>query len=108
MNMTRKPVTKVQTKLMATLFWPTWLAISPMVRPFALGFLSVIGSATGTSETLPVIPPSGSPLARQPGARRQAEESRRQAEESRRAGGRQAPGPSREARDTKTERGASV
>ena len=26
MNMTRKPVTRVQTKLMAILFCPTWLA----------------------------------------------------------------------------------
>ena len=64
MNMTRKPVTRVQTKLMAILFWPTWLAMSPMVRPFALGVLSVMGSATVMSETLPVRLPSGSPLAR--------------------------------------------
>ena len=47
MNMTRKPVTSVQTKLIAILFWPTWLAMSPIVRPFALGVLSVMGSAIG-------------------------------------------------------------
>src|SRR5690242_9186465 len=35
-----------------------------MVRPFALGVLSVIGSATVMSETLPVRSPLGSPLAR--------------------------------------------
>src|SRR5690349_19942836 len=64
MNMTRKPQTSVHTKLMATLFCPIWLAMSAMVSPLALGVLSVIGSATATSETLPVRPPSGSPLAR--------------------------------------------
>src|SRR5579884_2208079 len=64
MNMTRKPVTSVHTKLIAILFWPTWLAMSPIVRPLALGVLSVIGSATVMSETLPVRSPLGSPLAR--------------------------------------------
>ena len=57
MNMTRKPVTSVQTKLTAILFWPTWLATSPNVRP-------VLALATGTSLTVPVIVPPGSPLAR--------------------------------------------
>src|SRR5579884_3599906 len=63
MNMTRKPVIRVHTKLIAILFWPTWFAMSPMVKPLALGVLSVIGSATVISETLPVISPLGSPLA---------------------------------------------
>src|SRR5260370_24603541 len=64
MNMTRNPVTSVQTKLMAILFCPTWLAMSPMVSPFALGVLSVMGSAIGMSETLPVMLPSRPPLPR--------------------------------------------
>src|SRR5260370_28066192 len=64
MNMTRYPHTRVQTKLMAILFWPIWLAMSPIVSPFALGVLSVMGSATVMSDTLPVRPPSGSPLER--------------------------------------------
>src|SRR5258708_39112828 len=64
MNMTRNPHTKVQTKLTAILFWPIWLARSPIVSPFALGVLSVMGSATVMSDTLPVRPPSGSPLER--------------------------------------------
>src|SRR5713226_1346511 len=64
MNMTRYPHTRVQTKLMAILFWPIWLAMSPIVSPFALGVLSVMGSATVMSDTLPVMPPSGSPLER--------------------------------------------
>ena len=43
MNMTRKPVTSVQTKLIAILFWPTWFTTSPIVRPF-------FASATATSD----------------------------------------------------------
>src|SRR5204863_7517909 len=57
MNITRKPVIRVHTKLIATLFWPAWLTRSPMVRPFLL-------SLTTTSDTVPVSDPSGSPLAR--------------------------------------------
>src|SRR5712691_7820059 len=56
MNMTKKPVTRVQTKLIATLFWPAWFTKSPMVSPFLL-------SPTVTSLALPVSEPSGSPLA---------------------------------------------
>src|ERR1700682_1573551 len=56
-NMTKKPVTRVQTKLMAILFCPTWFAMSLIVRPF-------LGSLTVTSLTFPVREPSGSPLAR--------------------------------------------
>ena len=44
----------VQMKLIAILFWPTWLAMSPTVRPFAVGFLSVTGSATAMSVMVPV------------------------------------------------------
>src|SRR5260370_22629892 len=47
----------VQTKLMAILFWPTWLAKSTTVNPF-------LGSVTVISLALPVSEPSGSPLAR--------------------------------------------
>src|SRR2546423_12525773 len=57
MNMTKKPVTRVQTKLIAILFWPTWLARSPIVIPFLV-------SATVMSLAVPVSEPSGSPLAR--------------------------------------------
>src|SRR6266481_2870000 len=64
MNMTRKPVTSVHMKLIAILFCPAWLTTSAMVRPLAFGVLSVIGSATATSDTVPVRAPSGSPLAR--------------------------------------------
>src|SRR5262245_1295899 len=56
MNMTRKPVISVHTKLMAILFCPAWFARSAMVRP-------AFGSAMATSLALPVRPPSGSPLA---------------------------------------------
>src|SRR5260370_2306135 len=64
MNMTRNPVTKVHTKLIAILFCPAWFTTSAIVRPFALGVLSVIGSARAKSDTVPVSAPSGSPLAR--------------------------------------------
>src|ERR1700687_277618 len=57
MNITRNPVTSVQTKLMATLFCPTWFTTSPMVIPF-------FASLTVTSLAVPVSDPSGSPLAR--------------------------------------------
>src|SRR5436190_16770293 len=56
MNMTRKPVTSVQTKLVAIRFWPTALTTSVIVRPFFM-------SLTGMSEALPVIVPPGSPAA---------------------------------------------
>src|SRR5438046_2278620 len=56
MNMTRKPVTSVQTKLIATVFWPTVLTTSSIVSPF-------FASLTGMSPTVPVIVPLGSPLA---------------------------------------------
>src|SRR5260370_36490844 len=57
MNMTRNPVTRVQTKLTAILFCPTWLATSGRVTP-------ALESAAGTSLIVPVIEPPGSPLAR--------------------------------------------
>ena len=57
MNMTMKPQINVHMKLMPILFWPTWLTKSLMVRPF-------LASETATSATVPVRPPSGSPLAR--------------------------------------------
>src|SRR5436309_12078109 len=38
--------------------------MSAMVRPLAFGVLSVMGSATAISDTVPVSPPSGSPAAR--------------------------------------------
>src|ERR1700756_4516538 len=56
MNMTRKPVINIQVKLTLILFWPTWLATSPSVRP-------VLASPTGTSLTVPVSAPPGSPFA---------------------------------------------
>ena len=52
MNMTRKPVTSVQVKLMAILFWPTWLATSASVRP-------ALESEAGTSLMVPVSVPPG-------------------------------------------------
>src|SRR6266849_4259662 len=55
-NMTKKPVTRVQTKLIAILFCPAWFTKSPMESPFLL-------SLTVTSLALPVSEPSGSPLA---------------------------------------------
>src|SRR5271167_53086 len=57
MNMTRNPVTSVQIKLAAILFWPTWLATSGSVTPF-------VESAAGTSLIVPVMVPPGSPLAK--------------------------------------------
>src|SRR5258708_5917813 len=56
MNITRKPVTKVHTKLMAILFWPTWLTMSPRVIP-------VVVLETATSLMVPVVSAPGSPLA---------------------------------------------
>src|SRR5216117_2988296 len=56
MNMTRKPVTKVQTKLVAMRFWPTALTTSAIVSPF-------FGSPTGMSAAVPVTVPAGSPAA---------------------------------------------
>src|SRR5262245_5027583 len=56
MNMTRKPVTSVQTKLVAMRFWPTALTTSWTVRPF-------LGSLTGMSAAVPVSVPAGSPAA---------------------------------------------
>src|SRR5438270_6303461 len=55
--MTRKPVIRVHTKLIATLFCPIWLTTSLALRPF-------LESETVTSEAVPVRDPSGSPLAR--------------------------------------------
>src|SRR5215471_535689 len=63
MNMTRNPVMSVQTKLIAILFCPIWFNTSPTTRPLALGVLSVMGSATAISDTLPVVSPLGSPFA---------------------------------------------
>src|SRR5882757_8720575 len=57
MNITRNPVTRVHTKLMATRFCPTWLTASASVTPF-------VASAGTTSLTVPVLVPPGSPLAR--------------------------------------------
>src|ERR1700682_1322553 len=56
MNMTRKPVISVQTKLMAILSWPTWFTRSLIVTPFW-------PSLTAMSLAVPVSAPSGSPLA---------------------------------------------
>src|SRR5262245_46915335 len=56
MNMTRKPVTSVQTKLVAIRFWPTAANTSGMVNPF-------FGSAMGISPGVPVRVPAGSPAA---------------------------------------------
>src|SRR5207244_3425095 len=56
MNMTRKPVTSVQTKLVAIRFWPTALTTSWIVSPFFM-------SATGISAAVPVSVPPGSPAA---------------------------------------------
>src|SRR5258708_1963371 len=55
-NMTKNPLTRVQTKLIAILFCPAWFTKSPMESPFLL-------SLTVTSLALPVSEPSGSPLA---------------------------------------------
>src|SRR5258706_9826826 len=55
MNITRKPHTRVHVKLIPILFWPTWLATSPRVRP-------VLESETGTSLMVPVRLPPGSPF----------------------------------------------
>src|SRR5216683_4791348 len=57
MNMTRKPVTNVHTKLIAIRFWPIMLTVSASVRPFLL-------SETTISLTVPVSVPPGSPLAK--------------------------------------------
>src|SRR5882672_6989959 len=56
MNMTRKPATSVQTKLIAIWCWPTRFTTSVTVRPF-------FASATGMSATVPVMVPAGSPFA---------------------------------------------
>src|SRR5258706_7897261 len=56
MNMTRNPVTSVQTKLVATRFWPTIVTTSATVKP-------ALASAIGMSAAVPVIVPAGSPLA---------------------------------------------
>src|SRR6185295_11332869 len=52
MNMTRKPASKVHTKLIEILLWPTVSITSAMV-----GFA---GSLTGTSAAVPVMAPVGS------------------------------------------------
>src|SRR5205809_3855643 len=57
MNMTRKPVTRVHTKLTAIWFWPTMLTKSGSVNP-------TLGSPTTMSLTVPVMVPPGSPFAR--------------------------------------------
>src|SRR5712691_4722260 len=56
MNITRKPVIRVQVKLIPILFWPTWLATSPRVKP-------TFASPTGTSLMVPVVVAPGSPAA---------------------------------------------
>src|SRR5437867_12512297 len=56
MNMTRKPVTSVQTKFVAIRFWPTAFTTSAIVKPF-------FASLTGISAAVPVIVPAGSPAA---------------------------------------------
>src|SRR5260370_36595724 len=56
MNMTRKPVMSVQTKLMEILLWPTVSMTSASV-----GFF---GSFTGTSLAVPVVAPVGSAAGR--------------------------------------------
>ena len=55
MNMTRKPQTRVQTKLIATLFCPIWLPASASVGP-------AFASVTVTSAMVPVMVPPGSPF----------------------------------------------
>src|SRR5258708_27493819 len=57
MNITRKPVTKVQTKLIAMRFWPAWFTVSASVTP-------LVASAGTTSLIVPVLVPPGSPLAK--------------------------------------------
>src|SRR6266536_370708 len=57
MNITRNPVIRVHTKLMAMRFCPTWLTVSARVNPLLV-------SETTTSLTVPVFVPLGSPLAR--------------------------------------------
>src|SRR5438552_3171210 len=57
MNMTRKPVTRVQTKLIAIRFCPSMLIMSDNVKPFLL-------SETTISLAVPVSAPPGSPFAR--------------------------------------------
>ena len=57
MNMTRNPQIRVQTKLMATLFWPIWLPASARVTP-------ALASLTVTSAMVPVMIPPGSPFSR--------------------------------------------
>src|SRR6185503_6523114 len=52
MNMTRKPASKVHTKLMEILLWPT-VSITSAIVGFA-------GSLTGTSAAVPVMAPVGS------------------------------------------------
>src|SRR5258706_16475979 len=52
MNMTRKPVMRVQTILTEILLWPTVAITSPRVGALA--------SFTGTSEAVPVLSPVGS------------------------------------------------
>src|SRR5262245_22211078 len=56
MNMTRKPVMSVHTKLVATRFWPSIVTTSPTISPF-------LGSAIGMSAAVPVMVPAGSPAA---------------------------------------------
>ena len=56
MNMTRKPVTSVQTKLIAITFWPTIETTSASVSP-------AFASPIGMSAAVPVIVPAGSPFA---------------------------------------------
>src|SRR5215469_13676970 len=56
MNITRYPVMRVQTRLIAMRFWLTVLTTSASVRP-------TLVSVTGISLTVPVIVPPGSPLA---------------------------------------------
>src|SRR6266567_4412405 len=46
MNITRKPVISVQTKLIATLFWPTWFTTSASVMGTGAG-LAAAGAAGG-------------------------------------------------------------
>src|SRR5262249_26430193 len=56
MNMTRNPVTSVQTKFVAIRLWPTALTTSSSVSPFFM-------SATGMSAAVPVMVPAASPAA---------------------------------------------
>ena len=60
MNMTRKPQTRVQTKLIAILFCPIWLPASAIVGP-------AFASVTVMSAMFPVRVPPGSPFARSAG-----------------------------------------